>query len=112
MNLRNRVQLIGNLGTDPKLIEFKTGKKAVFSLATNEYFTKDGKKTTKTTWHNLVAWNNIADLINNNLKKGEEIVVNGKLVNRSYDDKDGNKRYITEIEVGEVVFRSNKKDAA
>ena len=111
MNLRNRVQLIGNLGSDPKVFEFENGKKVSFSLATNEFYTKDGKTVQNTTWHNLVAWNKTAELIGNNLKKGSEIVINGKLVNRSYDDKDGNKRYITEVVVNEVVFRSQKEAA-
>ncbi len=111
MNLRNRVQLIGNLGDDPKMFEFKNSKKVAFSVATNEFFTKNGERTQETTWHNLVAWNKRADMIFNNLKKGDEIVVTGKLVNRSYQDKSGNKKYTTEIEVDGIVFRT-KKEAA
>lgn len=111
MNLRNHVQLIGNLGNDPKLLEFENGKKVNFSLATNEYYYKNDEKITETTWHNCIAWGKYAEIIANNVKKGEEVIISGKLSNRSYEDKNGNKRYVTEINVIKIVFR-NKLQAA
>lgn len=104
--LRNRVQLIGNLGNDPEMITLDSGKKlAKFSLATNEHYTDaEGKKQTKTEWHNLVAWNKTAEIIEKYVTKGKEIAVEGKLTNRSWDDKEGNKRYTTEVVVSEVVM--------
>ena len=106
--LRNKVQLIGNLGNDPEIITLDSGKKlAKFSLATNEYY-KDanGQKQTKTDWHNLVAWNKTAEIIENYVTKGKEIAIEGKLTNRSWDDKEGNKRYTTEVVVSEVLMFS------
>ena len=106
--LRNKVQLIGNLGNDPEIITLESGKKlAKFSLATNEsYKDADGQKQTKTDWHNLVAWNKTADIIEKYVTKGKEIAIEGKLTNRSWDDKEGNKRYTTEVIVSEVVMFS------
>jgi single-strand DNA-binding protein len=106
--LRNKVQLIGNLGNDPEIITLDSGKKlAKFSLATNEYYKDaDGQKQTKTDWHNLVAWNKTAEIIENYVTKGKEIAIEGKLTNRSWDDKEGNKRYITEVVVSEVLMFS------
>jgi single-strand DNA-binding protein len=104
--LRNKVQLIGNLGNDPEIITLDSGKKLVkFSLATNEsYKDANGEKHTKTEWHNLVAWNKTAELIENYVKKGQEIAIEGKLTSRSYDDKDGIKKYITEVVVNELLL--------
>jgi len=104
--LRNKVQLIGNLGNDPEIITLDSGKKlAKFSLATNEYYKDaDGQKQTKTEWHNLVAWNKTAELIENYVTKGKEIAIEGKLTTRTWDDKEGNKRYTTEVVVSEVVL--------
>mgnify|MGYP006419938861 FL=1 len=104
--LRNKVQLIGNLGNDPEIIALDSGKKiAKFSLATNEYYKDaDGQKQTKTEWHNLVAWNKTAELIENYVTKGKEIAIEGKLTTRTWDDKEGNKRYTTEVVVSEVVL--------
>ena len=106
--LRNKVQLIGNLGNDPEIITLDSGKKlAKFSLATNEYYKDaDGQKQTKTDWHNLVAWNKTAEIIENYVTKGKEIAIEGKLTNRSWDDKEGNKRYINEVVVSEVLMFS------
>jgi single-strand DNA-binding protein len=104
--LRNKVQLIGNLGNDPEIITLESGKKlAKFSLATNEiYKDADGQKQTKTQWHNLIAWNKTAEIIEKYVTKGKEIAIDGKLTNRSWDDKEGNKHYITEVIVNEVVM--------
>ena len=104
--LRNKVQLIGNLGNDPEIITLDSGKKlAKFSLATNEsYKDANGEKQTKTEWHNLVAWNKNAELIENYVKKGQEIAIEGKLTSRSYNDKEGIKKYITEVVVNELLL--------
>ena len=108
--LRNKVQLIGNLGNDPEIITLDSGKKlAKFSLATNEHYKDaDGQKQTKTDWHNLVAWNKTAEIIENYVTKAKEIAVEGKLTSRSYETKEGEKRYITEVVVSEVLMLGNK----
>ena len=108
--LRNKVQLIGNLGQNPEVKELNGGKKvAKFSLATNEtYRNKAGEKVTDTQWHNLVAWGKTADIIEKYLKKGSEIAVEGKLLNRTWTDKEGVKRYITEIQVSELLMLGGK----
>ena len=108
--LRNKVQLIGNLGNDPEIITLESGKKlAKFSLATNEYYKDaDGQKQTKTEWHNLIAWNKTAEIIEKYVTKGKEIAIEGKLTNRSYETKEGDKRYITEIVVNELLMLGNK----
>ncbi len=108
--LRNKVQLIGNLGSAPEIITLESGKKlAKFSLATNEsYKNAQGEKVTETQWHNLVAWNNTAEIVEKYLEKGKEIAIEGKLTSRSYDDKDGNKRYVTEIIVNELLLLGTK----
>ena len=108
--LRNRVQLIGNLGNAPEVKQTETGKKlARFSVATNEsYKNNNGEKVTDTQWHNLVAWGKVADVAERFLEKGTEVVVEGKLVNRNYTDKEGTKKYITEIHVNELLLVGNK----
>jgi len=110
-NLRNTVQLIGNLGMDPKVKQLESGKTvANFSLATSHvYKNANGEKVDDTQWHNLVAWGKTAEIVEKYLKKGNEIAIEGRLTNRSYDDKDGVKRYITEIVVNEVVMFGAKK---
>jgi single-strand DNA-binding protein len=108
--LRNKVQLIGNLGNTPDIRTTETGKKlARFSVATNEtYRNAKGEKITETQWHSLVAWGKVAEIVEKYLGKGKEVAVEGKLVNRSYNDKDGNKKYITEIQVSEVLMLGAK----
>ncbi len=108
--LRNKVQLIGNLGNNPEIINLENGSKlAKFSLATNEnYKNADGEKVTNTEWHNLVAWNKTAEIVEKYLEKGKEIAIEGKLTSRSYDDKEGNKRYITEVVVNELLMLGAK----
>ena len=110
--LRNKVQLIGNLGQNPEVKELNGGKKvAKFSLATNEtYRNKAGEKVTDTQWHNLVAWGKNADIIERYLKKGSEVAIEGKLLNRNYTDKEGVKRYVTEIQVSDLLMLGGKKD--
>ncbi len=104
-NLRNRVQLIGNLGADPEIKQFEGSKVlAKISLATSELYTnKDGEKIKETTWHNLIAWGKTAENAEKILQKGNEIAIDGKLTNHSYEDKDGVKKYITEIVVNEFL---------
>ena len=106
--LRNKVQLIGNLGNDPEVINLEGGSKlAKFSMATNEsYKNAKGEKVTDTQWHNIVAWGKTAEIVENYLKKGNEVAVEGKLINRSYETKDGDKRYITEIKCSELLMLS------
>ncbi|MET1258202.1 MAG: single-stranded DNA-binding protein [Flavobacteriaceae bacterium] len=104
--IRNRVQLIGNLGQDPEVIALENGGKlAKFSLATNEtYKNKAGEKVTETQWHNVVAWGKTADIVETYLVKGKEVVVEGKLTSRSYEAKTGEKRYITEVHCNELLM--------
>lgn len=97
--IRNRVQLMGNLGKDPDVREFEGGKKmARFSLATNERFPYgDGQFKEDTQWHGIVAWGRVAAQVGEVLKKGSRIAMVGRLVHRSYETKEGLKRYVTEV---------------
>jgi single-strand DNA-binding protein len=106
--MRNHVQLIGHVGKDPEIKSFESGKKlASFSLATNEsYYNEKGDKVEQTEWHNLVAWGKTADIIEKLVVKGKEMLIQGKLTTRSYDDKEGNKRYVTEVVVSEILLLS------
>ena len=108
--LRNKVQLIGHVGNAPEIINLESGKKvAKFSIATNEkYKNTAGELITNTDWHNVVAWNKTAELIEQLLDKGKEIAIEGKLTTRTYDDKDGNKRYITEVVCNEFLLLGSK----
>lgn len=108
--LRNKVQLIGNLGNQPEVITLESGKKlAKFTMATNEnYKNANGEKITDTQWHNIIAWGNAAKIIEDYVNKGDELAIEGKLTSRSYDDKEGNKRYITEIVINELVMFGGK----
>lgn len=111
--LKNKVQLIGHLGNAPEVKTTESGKKlARFSVATNEsYRNAKGEKVTETTWHNLVAWGKVADIAEKYLNKGSEVAIEGKLINRSYSDKDGNKKYITEVQVNELLMLGSKAEA-
>lgn len=110
-SLRNRVQLIGNLGTAPEIKTLEGGKKmAKLVIATSETFkNQKGEKVTETTWHNLTAWGNQAAFAEQFLEKGTEIAVDGKLQNNNYTDKDGVKRYVTNIIVNEFTMLGKKK---
>ena len=112
--LKNKVQLIGNLGNAPEVKTTESGKKlARFSVATNEsYRNAKGEKVTETTWHNLVAWGKVAEIAEKYLTKGSEIAIEGKLINRSYTDKDGNKKYITEVQVNELLMLGSKAEVS
>jgi single-strand DNA-binding protein len=109
--LRNKVQLIGNLGSNPEIITLESGKKlAKFSLATNEsYKNLQGEKVTDTQWHNIVAWNKTAEIIEKFLVKGNEVAIEGKLTTRTYETKEGEKRYITEVVCNELLMLGNKQ---
>jgi single-strand DNA-binding protein len=112
--MRNKVLLIGNLGQDPEIKTLESGKKvARFTLATNESFkNSEGQKVEETTWHNIVAWNGLADTASRFLKKGREVAVEGKLVYRSYEDKKGVTKYITEIVLNDLLLLRSGKGAA
>ncbi|WP_347172756.1 single-stranded DNA-binding protein [Polaribacter uvawellassae] len=109
--LRNKVQLIGNLGNNPEIITLESGKKlAKMSIATNEtYKNAQGEKVTDTQWHNVVAWNKTAEIIEKYLQKGSEVAIEGKLTSRSYEDKDGTKKYITEVVCNEMLMLGGKQ---
>jgi len=105
-NLRNKVQLIGNLGMDPEVKNLNNGKKVVkFSLATSDFYKdSEGNRVKETQWHNVIAWGPVARIAETYLKKGNEVAVEGKLVHRSYDSKTGEKKYITEIVINDLVM--------
>ena len=104
--LRNKVQLIGNLGNDPEIINLEDGKKiAKFSIATNEtYKNAQGDKIENTYWHSLIAWNKTAEIVEKYLLKGKEIAIEGKLTNRSYETDEGETKYVTEVLVNEILM--------
>jgi single-strand DNA-binding protein len=110
--LRNRIQLIGHLGHDPEVRTTEKGNKLVrFSVATNETYTNaQGTKVKETQWHRLFAWGKVGELVEKYLNKGSEVVIEGKLVTRNYTDKEGNKKYITEVEVSELLMLGKPKE--
>jgi single-strand DNA-binding protein len=111
-SLRNKVQLIGNLGKNPEVKKTDSGKKLVkFSVATDEVYTNQkGEKVKETQWHNLIAWGKLADVAEKYLIKGSEVVIEGKLITKDYQDKEGNKKYITEIQVNEMLMLGGKRE--
>ena len=104
--LKNKVQLIGNLGQDPEVVTLENGSKlAKFSIATSDsYKNAQGEKVEDTQWHNIVAWGKLADIVENYLNKGKQVVIEGKLTHRSYETKEGEKRYITEVRCNELLM--------
>jgi len=110
--LRNKVQLIGNLGNTPEVKNTENGKKlARFSVATNEsYRNAKGEKVTDTQWHSLVAWGKVAEIAEKYLNKGSEVAVEGKLIHRNYTDKEGNKKYVSEVQVNELLLLGSKAE--
>ncbi|MCU0450994.1 MAG: single-stranded DNA-binding protein [Bernardetiaceae bacterium] len=108
----NKVTLIGNLGKDPEVQALEGGVSvAKFSLATSEsYRDKDGVLQTDTEWHNIVAWRGLADLAAKYLRKGSSIYLEGKLKTRSYEDKEGQKKYVTEIIAEQIIMLDKRKD--
>ena len=109
-SLRNSVQLIGRLGKDPEVRTFDSGKtKATFSIATTDsYKNQKGEKVEDTQWHNIVIWGKLADVAGKYLKKGNEVAVEGKLIHRMYETSSGEKKYITEISVNDMVMLGGK----
>jgi len=110
----NKAMLIGRLGKDPEMTNFESGVvKASFSMATGEvYRNKEGEKIERTDWHNIVMWRGLAEIAGKYLKKGSRIYVEGKIKTRSWDDKDGNKKYITEIEVSDMHMLDSKPSSS
>jgi single-strand DNA-binding protein len=106
--LRNKVQLIGYVGQEPEIKILEGGKKlAKITLATNEvYYNENKEKITDTQWHNVTAWGKTAEIIENFVNKGKEIVIEGKLTYKNYEDKEGIKRYYTEIVANELLLIS------
>ena len=104
--LRNKVQLIGFVGQEPEIKTLEGGKKlANITIATNEvYYKENGDKVENTEWHRITAWGKTADIIEEYVIKGKEVAIEGKLTHRSYDDKDGNKRYVTEVVANEILL--------
>jgi single-strand DNA-binding protein len=104
--LKNKVQLIGNLGQDPEIVNMDNGNKlAKFSIATSEsYKNAQGEKVEDVQWHNVVAWGKTAEIVENYLAKGKQVAVEGKLTHRSYETKEGEKRYITEVRCNELLM--------
>jgi len=109
--IRNSVRLVGNLGMDPEVKSFDNNRKlAKMTIATNETYKNDkGERVTDTQWHNLVIWGAQAAIAEDILKKGDEVAIEGKLSSHSYTDKDGNKRYMTEVVVNEFVKLGQRK---
>ena len=106
--MKNSVQLIGHVGQEPEIKTLETGRKlANITIATNEvYYKENGDKVEKTEWHRVTAWGKTAEIIEKYVTKGKEVAVEGKLTHRSYDDKEGNKRYITEVVINEILLLS------
>ena len=115
-SLKNRVHLIGRLGQDPETKTTESGKKVThFTLATDDgYKNTEGQKVNETTWHNIVAWNGIAETASKFLKKGREVALEGRIVYRTYEDKKGVVKNITEIVLNDFLFlqssNGNKKE--
>ena len=109
--LRNKVQLIGRLGKDPVIVMFEDGNKlAKFSMATNDsYKDKDGQKIERAYWHDVVVRGGLVNVVENYVTKGQEIAIEGKLTNRSYEDKEGITRYATEIMCNELLLLGSKE---
>ena len=106
--MKNRVQLIGNVGNDPEVKTLENGRKlAHIMIATKDYYKNEkGEKVEQTEWHRITAWGKTAEIIEKFVVKGKEVAVEGKLTHRSYDDKNGEKRYITEVVVNEILLLS------
>jgi single-strand DNA-binding protein len=109
MNLKNRVQLIGNVGSEPQVREFKSGKKmARFSVATDDIKRIDGKFVKHTQWHSVTVWNKYADIAQNKITVGTEVVIEGRVINNEYSDKKGNMHKVSEILAESLICRNIK----
>lgn len=108
----NKVILVGNVGKDPEIRHLDTGVAvANFPLATSEsYIAKNGEKVTTTEWHNIVLWRGLAEVAEKYVTKGRQLYIEGRIRTRNYDDKDGNKRYITEIYGDVMQLLGSKND--
>ena len=111
MTIKNRVQLIGNLGAAPEVKNLDNGNKmARFTVATSDSYTnKKGEKVKETQWHNIVIWGKLAGIAEKYLEKGSQVVIDGKLITRNYNDKEGVKKFFTEIVANEMLMIDNKK---
>ena len=112
-SLKNKVQLIGNLGAAPEVKNLENGNSvAKMRIATNDtYNNAKGEKVTDTQWHNVVAWGKTAEIAGKFLSKGSEVMIEGRLSHREYTGSDGQKRYITEVVVGELIMMDKKQTA-
>jgi single-strand DNA-binding protein len=110
--IKNKVQLIGNLGKDPEVRHLEGGKVvANFNIATSDTFVnQQGEKIQNTQWHSVVAWGNTAKIAEKYLKKGSEVAIQGKLTHRSYEDKNGQTKYISEVLINEIMLMGSKKN--
>lgn len=110
MSIRNKVTLIGRTGKDVEVFQYENGNlKVSVSLATSDYYTnQNGEKVEQTEWHNIVAYGKTAEIIQKYVEKGKEVAIEGKITYRSYEDKDGQKRYLTEILVNEILLLGGK----
>lgn len=107
----NKVILVGHLGKDPEVRHLEGGVSvASFPLATSETFNKDGRKVEQTEWHNIVMWRALADVASKYLQKGKLVYIEGKLRTRSFEDRDGNKKYTTEIVAENFTMLGRKSD--
>ncbi|MCA6449594.1 MAG: single-stranded DNA-binding protein [Chitinophagaceae bacterium] len=108
--IKNKVQLIGFLGQVPDVKNIGEGKKvAHLSVATNEtYKNAKGERVTETQWHTVIAWGKLAEIAEKYLVKGTEVAIEGKLINRNYTDKQGVKRYVTEVQANELLILTKK----
>ncbi|MFO7940557.1 MAG: single-stranded DNA-binding protein [Bacteroidales bacterium] len=107
----NKVILVGNVGKDPEVRHLDNDLVvANFTLATSETFKRNGEKITNTEWHNITLWRGLAQVAENYVKKGSQLYIEGRIRTRSYDDKDGNKRYITEIIGDNMQMLDRKSD--
>ena len=109
----NKVILVGNLGKDPEVQTFDTYKKAAFSLATTEYSRdREGNEVQHTEWHNIVMWRGLAEIAEQYLRKGSQVYLEGKIRTRSYDGKDGTKKYITEVQADNLVLLGSRREGS
>ena len=107
----NKAILFGNVGKDPEVKTFEGGNKvAKFSLATNKSYTKNNEKVTETSWHNIVLWGKLAELAEKYVKKGNSLIIEGEIQYRSYENKEGQTVYITEIIGDRLHFAGGKKE--
>lgn len=107
--MRNKVQLIGRLGFDPEVKTFNNGQMARLSVATSEKYTNaKGEQIENTQWHNVIAWGKTAEIVEKYLRKGQEVAIQGKLETRQYEDKDGQKRYVTQVVCHDFLMLGNK----